>query len=215
MALFAILFVALATLLLMWRLGRLSPGASYVSAAGLVLGLVGYSLQGSPSLPSAIVASKPLAPAQLPSSNDAQNNLIGQVGPDSQTLAQADAYFRINRPDLAARVIQGALRRDPKNPALWTGLGNAMVGHEQGFLSPAAEYAYVRALQIAPGYPGALYFYAMALAENDRAKEARPFFERLVETIPADAPFKKSLVSDLDRAGLLPRKTVPLARPAK
>jgi cytochrome c-type biogenesis protein CcmH/NrfG len=215
MALFAILFIAVATLLLMWRLGKLSSGASYVSAAGLVLGLVGYSMQGSPNLPSAPVASKALAPLQLPATNNAQNNLIGQVGPESQILAQADAYFRINRPDLAARVLQGALSKDPKNPALWTGLGNAMVGHEKGFLSPAAEYAYVRALQIAPVYPGALYFYAVALAENDRAKEARPFFERLVKTIPIDAPFRKSLIADLDRAGLLSQKTVPLTGTAK
>ena len=209
MALFAILFIAFVTLLLMWRLGKLSPGASYVSAAGLVLGLVGYSLQGSPNLPSAPVMSKPLPPVQLPAASTAQNNLIGQVGPDSQTRAQADAYFRINRPDLAARVIQGALNRDPNNPAVWTGLGNALVGHEQGFLAPAADYAYRRALQIAPGYPGALYFYAVALAENDRAKEAQPYFERLVETIPVEAPFRKSLIEDLDRAGLLPRKTAP------
>ena len=78
-----------------------------------------------------------------------------------------------------------------------------------GKLSPGADYAYRRALQIAPGYPGALYFYAVALAENDRAKEARPYFERLVETIPVEAPFRKSLIEDLDRAGLLPRKTAP------
>ena len=215
MALIAILFVAVATLLMMWRLGKLSPGASYVGAAGLVLGLVGYAFQGSPNLPSTPVLSKPLPPVQLPANNNAQNNLIGQVGPDSQTLAQADAYFRINRPDLAARVIQGALSRDPNNPALWTGLGNAMVGHEKGFLSPAAEYAYVRALQIAPRYSGALYFYGVALAENDRAKEARPFFERLVETIPEEAPFRKGLIADLNRAGLLPRKSAPSTGTAK
>jgi cytochrome c-type biogenesis protein CcmH len=130
-------------------------------------------------------------------------------------MAQADSYFRIDRPDLAAAVLQRALKSNPNSAALWTGLGNAMVGQGRGVLSPAADYSYKRALKIAPGYPGALYFYGMALAQNGRAEEAKPVFRQLIATIPQDAPFRQKLLADLGRAGLLDNGTTAPAATSK
>ncbi len=210
MGLIFAIVAALLILLLIWRIARLSQGAILIMGAALSLGLIGYAMTGSPNQPSALVAKK-VDPAPLPpSQNSARDALMGRVGSDADSLAQADAYFRINRPDLAARVIQVSLRKNPDNPALWTGLGNAMVGHGSGILSPAAEYCYQRALQIVPDYPGALYFYGVALAENGRPDDARAIFARLVQTIPSDAPFRAGLISQLQQAGLLPQKKAPL-----
>ncbi|MFM7027298.1 MAG: tetratricopeptide repeat protein [Chakrabartia sp.] len=212
MALFAVILIGLLVLGLLWRIGGLSFGALCVSGAALSLGLVGYALQGSPNLPSAPVATKPAAPDPAPDRSAVREELIGKVGSEANTLAQADAYLRIDRPDLAARVLRLGLARSPKSPGLWTGLGNAMVSHGKGLLSPAAEYCYRRALQIAPDYPGALYFYALALASNDRTEEARPVFIRFVRQLPMDAPIRAQLVAELVSAGIMaPEEARPTA----
>lgn len=202
MALYIIIFIGLAATAFLWKVGRLSSGALSAAGAGLALGLIGYAVQGSPALPSAEVVAKAEPKAQ-PVGTAARDELIGKFGAEADTLAQADAYFRIDRPDLAARVIRLSLEKNPKSPALWTGLGNAMVGHGRGLLSPAAEYSYKKALRLSPDYPGALYFYALALAQNDRLDDAKPVFRRLVLSLPMEAPMRKQLLADLIASGLL------------
>lgn len=213
MALFGVILIGLLTIALLWKFGRVSQGALSLTGAALALGLVGYSLQGDPNLPGAPVAPKPSAPAVPLADAGARGDLIGKFGAEAEAMAQADSYFRIDRPDLAAAVLQRALKANSNSPALWTGLGNAMVGQGRGVLSPAADYCYNRALKIAPGYPGALYFYAMALAQNGRVDEAKPVFRRLIAEIPMDAPIRQKLLADLSRAGLL-ENAVP-ATPSK
>lgn len=202
MALFIVIFIGLLAVLLLWKFGRLSQGALSIAGAALALGLVGYALQGFPNLPGAPVQPKPDASAAAPP-EATRGALLGKFGSDAEAMAQADAYFRIDRPDLAAAILQRALDRNPNNPALWTGLGNAMVGQGHGLLSPAADYCYRKALKITPGYPGALYFYAMALAQNGRVEAAKPVFRQLLAVLPLDAPIRRKLVSDLQQAGLL------------
>lgn len=211
MALFIVIFIGLIAVLLLWKFGRLSQGALSITGAALALGLVGYSLQGFPSLPGAPVLPKAGAPAAPLPEAARRGDLIGKFGSDAEAMAQADAYFRIDRPDLAAAVLQRALDRSPNSPALWTGLGNAMVGQGKGLLSPAAEYCYKRALKITPGYPGALYFYAMALAQNGRLEAAKPIFLQLLEVLPTDAPVRQKLVVDLRQSGLLDTENVAAA----
>lgn len=194
MALFVVLFIALVAILLLWKFGRLTQGALSVTGAACALGLVGYSLQGSPSLPAAPVARQPDTAPQSPIIDAKREALIGKFGAEADTLTQADAYFRIDRPDLAARVIRLALEKNPNSPALWTGLGNAMLGHGEGLLSPAAEYCYKKALGISPDYPAALYFYSTALIQNNRLDEARPVFRKFVLSLPEDSPIRRELM---------------------
>lgn len=203
MALFVIIALGLVALALLWRVARLSAGAICLVGAALALGLVGYALQGSPALPAspAVPSAEARAEAQK-DAPDPTNEFLGRFGGEADALKQADSYFRINRPDLAARVIKLGLAKNRNSPALWTGLGNALVAHGNGFLSPAAEFAYKRALRVAPGFPGALYFYGVALAENGRLEEARPILVALVKVIPADVPIRAQLVADLKRMGV-------------
>jgi cytochrome c-type biogenesis protein CcmH len=215
MALFGVILIGLLTIAVLWKFGRVSQGALSLTGAALALGLVGYSLQGDPNLAGAPVAPKPEVPAMPLADAGAQGELIGKFGTEAEAMAQADSYFRIDRPDLAAAVLQRALKSNPNSAALWTGLGNAMVGQGRGVLSPAADYSYKRALKIAPGYPGALYFYGMALAQNGRAEEAKPVFRQLIATIPQDAPFRQKLLADLGRAGLLDNGTTAPAATSK
>ena len=69
-------------------------------------------------------------------------------------------------------MIRAGLRSDPDNADLWVGLGNALVVHADGMMSPAAELAFQRAAQIAPDHPGPQFFYGLALAQGGKYDEA-------------------------------------------
>ncbi len=207
MALFLIIAVGLTVLLGLWKVARLSTGAVLLVGAALSLGLVGYTLQGSPALPAAPVITKPQADVPLDDTQQASADLLGRFGGEAEALKQAESYFRIGRPDLAARVLKLGLSKNRNSPALWTGLGNAFVAHDRGFLSPSAEFAYNKALRLTPGFPGALYFYAVALAENGRIDEARPLFVSLVASMPPDMPIRAQLLADLEKMGVLKQGT--------
>lgn len=215
MPLLLIISAGLAVLLGLWKVARLSTGAVFLVGAALALGLVGYSLQGSPALPAAPVAPKIQAAPPVEDTKQTPGDLLGRFGGEAEALKQADSYFRIGRPDLAARVIKLGLTKNRNSPALWTGLGNALVAHGQGFLSPSAEFAYKRALRLTPGYPGALYFYAIALAENGRIDDARPLFVALVESIPPDVPIRAQLMADLAKMGVPKQGTDEPAKQVK
>jgi cytochrome c-type biogenesis protein CcmH/NrfG len=145
----------------------------------------------------------------------ASADLLGRFGGEAEALKQAESYFRIGRPDLAARVLKLGLSKNRNSPALWTGLGNAFVAHDRGFLSPSAEFAYNKALRLTPGFPGALYFYAVALAENGRIDEARPLFVSLVASMPPNMPIRAQLLADLENMGVLKQGAADPAVPVK
>ena len=215
MALFLIIAVGLTVLLGLWKVARLSTGAVLLVGAALSLGLVGYALQGSPALPAAPVVTQPQADVPMDDTQQASADLMGRFGGEGEALKQAESYFRIGRPDLAARVLKLGLSKNRNSPALWTGLGNAFVAHDRGFLSPSAEFAYKKALRLTPGFPGALYFYAVALAENGRIDEARPLFVSLVASMPPNMPIRAQLLADLEKMGVLKQGAVGPAAPVK
>lgn len=210
MLLFLIIAIGLLVMAVLWKPVGLSRGALFLVGASLSLGLVGYALQGQPGLPSAFPQETQAQPTAAEPEGEASDELMGRFGGEAEALKQAESYFRIGRPDLAARVIKLAIANNRNSPALWTGLGNALVAHGKGVLTPSAEFAYKKALGLTPGYPGALYFYAIALVENERVEDARPLFKQLIDGIPADAPFRAQLKADLERAGLVDAAVPPV-----
>ena len=61
----------------------------------------------------------------------------------------------------------------------WLALGNYLMGHTEGVLSPAALYAYRRAAEVDPQHPGPAFFYGMALISNGKPAEGRALWARL------------------------------------
>ena len=49
---------------------------------------------------------------------------------------------------------QPGLETYPDDADLWVALGNALVGHSNGLLTPASQFAYQKAATLAPDHPG-------------------------------------------------------------
>ena len=90
----------------------------------------------------------------------------------------------------AAGVINAAIREHPNNADLWVGLGNALVIHADGMMTPAAELAFQRAAAIAPEHPGPKFFYGLALAQGGQFDEAEAIWRNILATAPPDVSWR-------------------------
>lgn len=194
---FALAGLTLGGLLL---LGRIPRSAREVSAAALLLGLAGYAWQGNPGL-----AGAPRKAAAADGQDfdeelaEKRRGLAERFGPAAQWMMLSDGLARQGKTKEAANVLLSALRDRPDDANLWLGLGNALVAHGDGMLSPGAQFAYRRALAIDPEGPAPRYFYGLALAQAGQLQAARDLWAPLAARAPADSDVRKELEANIAR----------------
>ena len=181
-----LLSLAVTTLGLLW-LFKVRGGLLTASAAALFLGASGYALQGRPNVPAAI-ASGGEAHDIFPLT-DARHAFFGHFAPAESWLRMSEALARDGHSEDAVGILQNAVKRYPGDPQLWIGLGNALVDHAHG-LTPPAELAYKRAAEMAPGHPGARFFFGLALARSGQRQEAVAIWRDILQTAPKNADWR-------------------------
>jgi cytochrome c-type biogenesis protein CcmH len=187
-----VLLLALAAIVLiaLWKFAKFDRVALQLLGAALLIAAAGYAWQGSPGLDG-----KPVpAPArvELPDSDFAQTReaMLGTFDSAAGWLTMAESYQRSGDTQSGAEILQSGLRKDPDNPDLWVGLGNALVIHADGMMTPSAELAFRRAAQIAPEHPGPKFFFGLALAQGGKYDEAERLWRGLLETAPPEASWR-------------------------
>lgn len=180
--------------------GRLPRPAWEITAAALLLGLAGYAWQGRPDLPSAPRQSAENGGAPFDEKlAEQRRGLAERYGKAGQWLMLSDGLGRQGKTKEAANVLLSGLRDTPDDPNLWLGFGNALVSHAGGVLSPAADFAYRRAMAIDPEGPAPRYFYGLALARGGQLKEARALWAPLAASAPAGSGIRKELELNIAR----------------
>ncbi len=103
----------------------------------------------------------------------------------------ANALLGVGRPVEARQVFEEliALLGDAADADDHTASAEAMIVAAGGYVSPEAEAALERALQIDPEQPTARYYAGVSLAQNGRADLALAIWRRLLEEGPEDAPW--------------------------
>jgi cytochrome c-type biogenesis protein CcmH/NrfG len=182
---------------LLWKWGKLPRSAFEPVGAALLLGLAGYALQGKPELPG-----KPVQPrAEAAQFNEKQAETRAQMGQrfgsGPNWLVAADGAMRAGVPQAAVTYIKSGLKENPRDPDLWVGLGNALIVHNGGMVSPAATYAFQRAADIAPEHPGPPFFMGLALSQSGQIPQARAIWTELLARTPAEAPWRADLEARL------------------
>ena len=168
-----------------------------ITGAALLFGISGYALQGHPGqagAPQAPVESAKLADQTLIKERQQMGAAFGQ---GQSWLILADALTRQGQFGAAADVLNKALVKSPQDADLWVALGNALVGHTDGVITPAAQYAFRKAATIAPDHPGPPFFMGLALAQSGRLVEARALWAQLLARSPTDAPYRADLQTRL------------------
>ena len=198
---------------LVWLL-KLPRGGWEWAGAALLLGLAGYALQGTPG-----EAGAPKPPVENPGTADAaliaQRQAMGSAfGSGQSWLIVADGLSRQGQFGAAAQVLRSAVHQNPKDADLWVAQGNALVGHSNGFISPAAQFAFQRAATISPTHPGPPFFMGLALAQSGRLAEARVIWARLLEQAPKEASYRADLESRLARLDAMIGEQAGATQPA-
>jgi cytochrome c-type biogenesis protein CcmH len=167
--------------------------------AALLLGVAGYALQARPVPAAPKVAQERIVgdPAALVKARGRVTR--SGIPPNDRWVVIADALARNGQFADAAEMLRGATDADPKNAEAWLAMGNALVAHADGTLTPASLYAFRRAAAAAPEHPGPPFFLGLALAQSGRFEEARGLWSRLLAATPSDAPWHAELVDKLQR----------------
>lgn len=194
--------LALACFLVMALVLKLPRRTWEVSAAALILGLAGYALQGNPSMPASPTEAKEKAgSAEAAEAVKARKAMAGGSTVTDKYMTPADALARHGQYGDAAELLRGAVAEQPGNGEAWLAMANALVGHAEGNLSPAAVLAFRNAERAAPDHPGPPFFLGLALAQSGRTEEGRAIWAELLARSPADAPWRAELtarLADLD-----------------
>jgi cytochrome c-type biogenesis protein CcmH len=167
--------------------------------AALVFGLAGYAWQGSPGQPAAPKPAAAEAGEQGVAMVEGRSALFSRTLPPPNYLITSDAFARRGQFADAAALLQKGLRDNPDDLESWLALGMALVGHADGFVTPAAVQAFGRARAIDPGHPGAEYFLGYAYLQSGEVVAARNVWKGLVERSPADAPWREGLAAEVAR----------------
>ena len=158
-----------------------------LAASTMLFGCIGYVVQGHPGLPgSPRAASSFQAPIPL---TDMRHAFFGNFTGEESWLSISEALARTGDTEEAVGVLQNAVGKYPRNAQLWVGLGNALVDHA-GVLTPASEYAYERAAELAPGHPAPLFFMGLALARSGDGQDALALWKEVLAKAPADAQWR-------------------------
>jgi cytochrome c-type biogenesis protein CcmH len=180
-----------------WRFAKLPRYGLELAAAAVLIGVAGYAWLGNPTAPGTSIATRD-APDKLdPELVKSRQNMMGQFGTQAQWLDYADTMTRMGQTQMAVLAMRSGIRDNPRDPDLWVGLGNALVAHGGGLVSPAARFAYGRAAQLSPNHPGPPFFLGVALAQEGKADEAATMWRALLARSPKDAPWRADLENRL------------------
>lgn len=178
---------------------RLPRGGYALFGAALLFGLTGYALQGSPGQGAA--PKPPIAETAQTGELiiEARREFFSDGDLPSRFVVTADGYTRSGKYADAAGFLRNALRENPGDLEAWLALGNVLVEHAGGQLTPAALYAYSRAERLEPSHPGGRYFYGLALLRAGQPGETYAVWSQLLEAAPEEAEWRPALEQRLAR----------------
>lgn len=166
------------------------------AGAALMLGAIGYALQGRPMLPGKSVSTARRGPQPDPGLFAFRDAVLRPDPAAARVLHAADD--RLARDDARGAVdllLQGIDAR-PRDPALWAALGSAMSAND-GRPSPPAMFAFRRAVALGPREPGPPFLLGLAWLEAGDLPATDQAWAQAIALAPADAPYRATLKEQL------------------
>lgn len=186
----ALAAIALAAAAALWALGAPKMLASLLGAA-LLAGATGYALQGKPLQPAQPVARAAQGLNADPGLVDFRLAILGTRHRAPMSLADR-ALAEGDRGE-GVRIMLETVRREPNDASAWTGLGTMLAMHDGQQLSPAARFAFARAVTLEPTAPGPPFFLGLALLNAGQFDDARAAWVRSLALAPPDATYRRDI----------------------
>lgn len=172
--------------------------------AALALGLAGYAWQASPDTPSAPKIAEQADQDENWGLVDDRKEMLGSdnVSRNDKVLI-ADAFARRGQYTDAIDGLRAAIDDDPQDVDAWLALGIALAEHSDGVLTPAATYAFDRAVQIAPANPAPGYFVGLALIRRGGFPQAAQVWRQTLQAADTQEEGYVLLAERLERLDAL------------
>jgi cytochrome c-type biogenesis protein CcmH/NrfG len=144
------------------------------------------------------LAGKPVHAAAEPDGfgevlSDSQRGMADRFGPAGMWISMSDGFMRTGKTELAAKTLEKGLEKHPDDVDLWVGLGNALVAHGGGMMSPASALAFNEAARREPNHPAPAFFAGLALAQGGDFANAERVWMALEQRTPEDAAWAEDL----------------------
>lgn len=191
MGLVWLLALGAGAMVLMIALGVARPLWMLLGAA-LMLGAVGYALQGSPMLAASPAEPRTAGVDEDPALEKMRDDMLGRYSLDWAYVKASDAMLRTGNKEAAVRALLGGINKLPRSLALWTALGGAYAAHD-GSVSVPARFAFDQATRLAPDHPAPPFFLGLAYLRNDDYARARPLWAKTLRLSPAGASYRRDI----------------------
>jgi cytochrome c-type biogenesis protein CcmH/NrfG len=112
-------------------------------------------------------------------------------------LGTSDAMIRAGNLRSAGDLALAGIRQSPNSAMLWTGLGSVLVQHDGNTMSPAALFAFRRAIALAPEHPGPYFFLGVAFIRAQQLPAARAAWARALALTPPTVEYHEELAERL------------------
>ena len=195
MNLLILLVVGIAVAGGLWALG-VARRLWTIAGAALMLGAAGFALQSRAHQPGQPVQADVTPITVDPGMVAFRDAVFAPSRADSLALASADARLLSGDAHAAAEGLRAEIASRPGDAVLWSGLGYVLALHD-GAVSPAAKFAFRRAVTLAPRTPGPPFFLGMAYVDAGDFAAARPVWRYALEATPKDAPYRPDIVERL------------------
>lgn len=172
-------------------------GRRWLVIATLALGGAGYAVQQRADLPGHPVSSQPERVEFDPDLAALRSAMMPGNGDADALLRTADTQLAGGDTRGAVETLLGAVRARPEDATVWTGLGGAIATHDEGRLSPAAQFAFQRAWRLAPLQPGPPFFLGQAFAQSGDLQGAKTAWLRALALAPREAPYRVAIAERL------------------
>lgn len=161
-----------------------------------MLAAMGYAWQGRPALagqgPQRWTAAMTIDPETL-AWRDA---MFGRFGTSGRYFIPSDALMRFGAPVAAAQFVLGGINDEPGNPALWVQLGIVIAANDRA-VSPAAAFAFRRAIALAPNEPGPPFLLGLAYVNAGEFERARTAWARALALASGDSGYRPGIAERL------------------
>lgn len=147
-----------------------------------------YGLIGKPDLPDQPLAQRkvdPQAAALLAALRQIETHLAQNPNDGKGHEVVAPVYLRMGRFDDAARAFQRSIELLGETPERLANLGESLMAAREGSVTPEAQQAFQRAVELDPGFAKARFYLALGTEQGGNAAKAFADLRILAEALPA------------------------------
>lgn len=185
--------IAALTFAALWRLG-VARAFGWMVGSALMTGAAGYAWQQNAGLPGHPVSFD----AEKVEVDPGLVRFRSAIMPGNEaTFAAADERLRKGDATAASQVMSDAIAKRPHDAGLWAGLGSTIAAHDGGQLSPAALFAFRKAVALAPQAPGPPFLLGQAYLQSGQMAEAKVAWLSALTLARSDAPYRVKIAERL------------------